>query len=300
MASRPTIVCAVDRSRRAHHVARVSRGLAEALDVQVVLTHVFDPMMVPAPPTRELDRLLSTEDIEQHERGLAHRALARTAEFLGDVGCTTAFAEGRPEAEILRVVDDHGARLLVTGSGARTPVERVMGGSLSAELAVAARCPVVVVTDNAEGRGAGPVLAAYDGSDHSLRAARHAAGLAVRLARELVLMHVAAEGEPGPQADEALARELHAAARACAADATRGVGQRLDVTLVVEHGDPVEQLLLAAHERAAPLIVVGSRGRNALKAALLGSVSAGVVRRADRPVVVAGPRAEQPLVASAT
>jgi hypothetical protein len=93
------IVCAVDRSRRAHHVARVSRGLAEALDAQVVLTHVFDPMMVPAPPTRELDRLLSTEDIEQHERGLAHRALARTAEFLGDVAYTTVFAEGRPEPE---------------------------------------------------------------------------------------------------------------------------------------------------------------------------------------------------------
>lgn len=294
------IVCAVDRSRRAHHVARVSRGLAEALDAQVMLTHVFDPMMVPAPPTRELDRLLSTEDIEQHERGLAHRALARTAEFLGDVAYTTVFAEGRPEPEILRVVDDNDARLLVTGSGARTPVERIMGGSLSAQLAVAARCPVVVVTDNAEMHGAGPVLAAYDGSDHSLRAARHAAGLAVRLARELVLMHVGVQGQSGLQADEALARELHAAARACAADATRGVAQRLDVTFVVEHGDPVEQLLLAAHERAAPLIVVGSRGRNAVKAALLGSVSAGVVRRADRPVVVAGPHAEEPLVAVAT
>jgi nucleotide-binding universal stress UspA family protein len=294
-----TIVCAVDGSGRAHHVARVSRQLAEAADAQVVLTHVFDPMMVPAPPTRELDLSLSTEDIEQHERRLARHALARTAESLGDVAYAAVFAEGRPEPEILGVVDDYDARLLVTGSAALTPVERIMGGSLSAQLAVAARCPVVVVTDDAAMHGAGPVLAAYDGSDHSLRAARHGAALAARLGRNLVLMHVAAPDEPGAQADAALAREMHAAARACA-DATRGAAQRLDVTLAVEHGDPVEQLSLAADERAAPLIVVGSRGRNALKAALLGSVSAGVVRRADRPVVVAGPHAEEPLVASAT
>jgi nucleotide-binding universal stress UspA family protein len=116
-----TIVCTVDGSRRAHHVARVSRQLAEAADGRVVLTHVFDPMMVPAPPTRELDLALSTEDIERHERRLAGHALARTAESLGDVAYAAVFAEGRPEPEILGVVDDYDARLLVTGSAALTP-----------------------------------------------------------------------------------------------------------------------------------------------------------------------------------
>ena len=66
----------------------------------------------------------------------------------------------------------------------------------------------------------------------------------------------------------------------------------------VERGDPVERLTQAAAERAAPLIVVGSRGRNALQAALLGSVSAGLVRAAERPVVVAGPRSGELLGAS--
>jgi nucleotide-binding universal stress UspA family protein len=52
----------------------------------------------------------------------------------------------------------------------------------------------------------------------------------------------------------------------------------------------VAEITRVARDRAASLVVVGSRRRNALKAALLGSVSAGVVRSADRPVVVVGPR----------
>jgi nucleotide-binding universal stress UspA family protein len=293
-----TIVCAVDTSRRAHHVARVSRQLAEALNASVALTHVFDPTMVPAAPTRELDLLLSTEDIEQSGRRFARHALARTAETLGDAACATVLAEGRPRAQILRVVDEYNARLLVAGSAARKPLDRLIGGSLSAELAVEARCPVVVVKEDSDLSDEGVVLTAYDGSDHSLRAARHGAALAAALDQHLVLIQVVEPGEAGLRADAAIARELHAAARACRSDTERGAARPLMVTVAVEHGDPVEQLTLAARERAASLVVVGSRGRNALKAALLGSVSAGVVRSADRPVVVAGPRSEELLVAS--
>ena len=292
MATHETIVCAVDRSDRARHVAAVSGRLAEALAARVVLTHVFDPMMVPARPTRELDRVLSSERIEEHERGLARAALARTAERLEAVTHSSVFAEGQPRPEILRALHDHDARLLVTGSAARKPLDRLMQGSLSGELAAQAPCPVVVVTDAADFAGTGPVLAAYDGSRHSLRAARHGAALAAGLGRDLVLMHVAEQGEPGVDADLDLARELHAAARSCATGASGRAARPVEVSVAVEHGDPVEELVRAAAERDAPLVVVGHRGRNALTAALLGSVSAGIVRVATRPVVVAGPGTE--------
>jgi nucleotide-binding universal stress UspA family protein len=285
-----TVVCAVDASPRARHVAEVTRHLAQALDASVILLHVFDALMVPAPPTRELDLALTTEDIERHERLGAQLALTATAELVGDVAAASLLVDGRPHETILRVLDDHDARLLVTGSAGLGPLERVMGGSLAGRLAVSARCPVVVVTDRARGGGSGPVLAAYDGSEHSLRAARHGAAIATRLGRDVVLMHVADRPGEGVQADAELARELHSAARACATD---GPFRRLDVSVAVEHGDPVEVLAGAARERDAPLIVVGSRGRNELRAALLGSVSAGLVRSADRPVVVAGPRSDE-------
>lgn len=57
--------------------------------------------------------------------------------------------------------------------------------------------------------------------------------------------------------------------------------------LVVEALGPVWQAIAAvAEQRDAAAIVLGSRGVSAIKAALLRSVSSGVVHHATRPVVV--------------
>jgi nucleotide-binding universal stress UspA family protein len=51
-------------------------------------------------------------------------------------------------------------------------------------------------------------------------------------------------------------------------------------------GNTVESIVALADEKDADLIVVGSRGRNAVATALLGSISHGVLRHARRPVLV--------------
>jgi nucleotide-binding universal stress UspA family protein len=287
------VLCAVDTSARAARVADAARRLARAMEGSIVLVHVFDPMMVPAAPTRELNRLVTTEQIEEHERRRARAALADAADRGGDMAQTTVFAEGDPRSLILDLLRAHDVRLLVVGSAARKPLDRIMQGSMSADLVRGASCPVAILTDDAVLPDGGPVLAGYDGSDHSLRAARHAAAIASALQRDLVLVHVVGPGEAGARPDEELALELHAAAGACASTAAGRPAPRLDVAVAVEHGDPVERLTEAADERGASLIVVGNRGRNAVTAAVLGSVSAGVIRRSDRLVVVAGPRSER-------
>ena len=60
----------------------------------------------------------------------------------------------------------------------------------------------------------------------------------------------------------------------------------LRVELLIEDGDPAQVLAAVARERPAALVVTGTRGRNALGSALLGSVSVGLVRAAGRPVVL--------------
>jgi nucleotide-binding universal stress UspA family protein len=52
----------------------------------------------------------------------------------------------------------------------------------------------------------------------------------------------------------------------------------------IAYGHPVDALVQAS--RAAGLLVVGSRGRGALGAAMLGSVSRGVLHHAECPVAV--------------
>jgi nucleotide-binding universal stress UspA family protein len=53
---------------------------------------------------------------------------------------------------------------------------------------------------------------------------------------------------------------------------------------VSNRGALVVQLVRVARERAAALILTGTRGRGPLSSALLGSVSASVVAITDRPV----------------
>jgi len=54
----------------------------------------------------------------------------------------------------------------------------------------------------------------------------------------------------------------------------------------VPAGDPVNEIIKAAKQNDAKLILMGSRGRGLIKEILLGSVSEGVVRKSDIPVMV--------------
>jgi nucleotide-binding universal stress UspA family protein len=84
-----------------------------------------------------------------------------------------------------------------------------------------------------------------------------------------------------------LTRARDALAKAIAVAEERDVPFETDVL----EGAPAEAILAFARNRDADLVVLGSRGRGAVVGAVLGSVSSEVVHRADRPVLVARPRA---------
>ena len=286
----PTIVCAVDDSERAAAVAEAGAWLSRELEAPLLLAHVFDPMAIAVPLTKE-SRLAGTspQRLADVAWQRARAAFGATVRLLTRIEYTAELVEGRVVPELLRLTREHDARLLITGRDVRTPLERMMSGSVSSDLAAAAPCPVVVVTENAALTQPGPVMAAFDGSADSLRAMRHGAIMAERLHRSLVLVHVVPRGASAPTDDD-IASRLEAAARDCERGALRGLqGCLPDVTVVVDHGDPVEQISGAARDRAVSVIVLGTRGSGAVGELLLGSVSAGVVCAAGRPVMLAGP-----------
>jgi nucleotide-binding universal stress UspA family protein len=87
--------------------------------------------------------------------------------------------------------------------------------------------------------------------------------------------------------DESRLAMLHAGA--IATRLTRDV-----VRLRVDEGDPVIGIRDAAHRQQACLVVSGHRGRGPLRTALFGSVTAGLVQKAGRPVMVVPPSAGHP------
>lgn len=65
-------------------------------------------------------------------------------------------------------------------------------------------------------------------------------------------------------------------------------GHGVEVQVTESSGDPAEQILGAADEADANLIVVSGRKRSPTGKALFGSVTQSVILNADRPVMVAG------------
>ena len=63
-------------------------------------------------------------------------------------------------------------------------------------------------------------------------------------------------------------------------------GLKANPVIPAPAGDPVNEILKAAKQYNADLILMGSRGRGIIKEILLGSVSEGVVRKAEIPVMV--------------
>jgi nucleotide-binding universal stress UspA family protein len=136
------------------------------------------------------------------------------------------------------------------------------------------------------------ILAAVDGSDHALDAARTAARLARALGARLTLVTVyhqpsASLGEPNYSTalSEALAH-----ARTVIERAREVVHEVSGLEPETEWlgGPPAETIIAAARDGGYDLVVVGTRGHGSVRAALLGSVSTTVAAHAGRPVLVVG------------
>jgi nucleotide-binding universal stress UspA family protein len=146
----------------------------------------------------------------------------------------------------------------------------------------------------------GPVLFAYDGSAHA-RAAIERAGTVLAHGPAVVATAWTSFHDAAPAALLALPKDMvgdavgtlddanRETAEECAAEGAelaRKAGFDAEPRAVRSGGPFFGALLKAADELDARAIVAGSRGRSALRAAVLGSVSTGLLHHTSRPVLV--------------
>ncbi len=144
------------------------------------------------------------------------------------------------------------------------------------------------------------IVCGVDGSSDSKAALRVAAELAERLGSRLVVAYVAdplhrtyvgaapygGVGMPGSLSVEELRSSQQDSAEDLVEEVARAAGALEAEHRVISGGVPAEGLSDLADEVGAELIVVGSRGRGAFRAAFLGSVSYSLVGVSRCPVLV--------------
>ncbi len=136
------------------------------------------------------------------------------------------------------------------------------------------------------------ILAAIDGSTDAERALGHAIDLASALHARLTVFSAIASpppyayAAPGAAALGDLAQQARAEIEQIVSDAVERVPQDVSVTSVIKDEPPKRALLEQIADGQHDLVVMGSRGRGAVRSALLGSVSHHVLHHSDVPVLI--------------
>jgi nucleotide-binding universal stress UspA family protein len=258
----------------------------------VVILHV-----APRHPT-----FLLGSDAAPERRGEA--LLKRVRERLSPLrlGVRSVLAAGDPAQEIVRTAEEAEADLIVMGAlGARRDF---LLGSVSQKVASVAPTDVLVVRERSsrgdeirDRRRAFRTVVAVDGSLGSEAAidsfarklrARHASTRVVHVVESLPALWDAPRERTGvPDAfgdlDRLDLRSREVLVRARESLASRG----LDVECEQRRGSPAGQILEAAREFGADVIVVGSRGHSAIRDVVLGSITKRVLRHAPCTVLCA-------------
>ena len=137
------------------------------------------------------------------------------------------------------------------------------------------------------------ILVALDLSEPTELIVSKAEEIAKDMSAQIWILHNA-EPEPGviefrvdPQtARDSLAEKFHREHRQIQEIAKRLRDEGLDATALLVHGPTIETILKEASDLEVDMIVVGSHGRSAVYQMLVGSVSEGILRHSQCPVLV--------------
>jgi len=209
----------------------------------------------------------------------------------------TARRRGRPASEIVPEAERIGCDLIITGSRGRGPLATMLLGSVAAEVVDRAPCPVLVARLPLMRR----ILLADDGSSPSAAAVKVAATWPIFKGVPATAVSVApvyAITGAGPIKHED-AKQSYAEG----VDALRGIHGLIaddaaktltDAGVSAEpetrFGDPAEEIIGAAFEHEADLIVMGSRGQTGFERLVMGSVARNVLTHAPQSVLIVHPR----------
>lgn len=289
------ILCPTDLSHSSRAALRHAAAVAAWYNAQLTVLHVvptFDAIQIPPGALGE-----SVQVVYPSSRDEVMAAMQAQVEATGSNAVNPAVVAEAGDAANL-IIDKAlaiPADLIVMGTHGRSGFNRFLYGSITEQVLHRAPCPVMAVPPHAPPTADVAftrILCPLDFSPASLQAFGFALALTRQARGTLIVLHVVewlAEHEPRENAhfnipeyrqyllDDAKARlaaQIEGEARAWSA-----------IEPVVTTGRAYREILRAATERKADLIVMGAQGRGGIGLALLGSATQQVVRGAVCPVL---------------
>jgi nucleotide-binding universal stress UspA family protein len=275
------VLLATDFSECAEAAFPYALALAQRYGGVLYLAHVTTPDMYGYAPEESAPEMF--QKIRSHAR-------ERMAAFTGrmnfqGVPWVTLFGEGEVWDTLEQMIAEHGIDLIVASTRGRRGLRKLVMGSVAEEILRLATCPVLTVGPHspAPGKGIANILYPTDFSEHAQTARDCALSLARQFHSTLIALHVCeaqiADMVRRRREDELLVARLQ---KHLAVDPSS-----LPLALHIHYGHPGEEILRAAAEYHADLIVMHVRGAGALPrlSTAFGSIAHHVVSHAACPVL---------------
>lgn len=293
------VIVALDGSPQAALGARwVATLRLSAVDEVLVTSIVHPPVLLGAWGYARTPAMTEAyADAWEESKHEAHRVVDSGAAVCAESGgaVRTTVREGHPVSELIALVAEVGANLLVVGPHGRGRFESILLGSVSQALLHAMPTSVVVAREPV--RPAERILLAFDGSPHSIAAGHFLAHLPQPAGAQIDVLAVM-EGMDSRYSRHG-PRDLSALVgieRRRAAEIMRPMVEELRAAgrtarPAIRHGDPKREILAAARELESDLIVLGARGVGGFQGMILGSVSRAISKAAPCSTLVVDHRA---------
>lgn len=192
--------------------------------------------------------------------------------------------EGHPVETILKRARLGNPDLIVMGSHGRSGISRLRLGSVAENVIQQTASPTLVVrapNGNPVSPKISRILCPVDLSEPAQRSLAVASDLAARWKAQLLVLHAGEQGMNQAALQKQLCDWIPADLRG-----------RCELVELVRHGDPAEQILLAAREHGVDLIALAAMHRRLLDFSIIGTTTERVMRHADAPILVLPARAE--------
>jgi len=263
-----SILLATDFRQSSQEAAAATVRLAHTFGSRVTVLHVREEFPSwPVSPFENQDRLTRQFVAQQVDM----------AEF--------QFQAGQPADMVVRKADEIGADLLVIGMGEKVHDGHPTVGPIAESILEHAACPVLAVSPHAPKLQFQSIVCPVDHSRVSRRALEDSIQVTRATGGRLRVVSVVPEVSWLTAAVEtghvAEAKLEHEAKWVSEFDEFLGTVSFDGVAWERElrHGSPHEQIVAAARERAADLLVIGATGRTGIVRMLLGSVTRRVLRQ---------------------